>query len=261
MKKFNIYSTILAFLFSSALVAQDVTLKTPDMVVAPGDNIHVDVQVENFNLIAGLQFSTNWNQNVLEYIGVDNFGLPNMSTAGNFGTTEVEAGILRFSWFDQAQTGVTLSDMQSIYSIWYKVVGEPGTNAQLTISNSPIEIEITTNVDDSTVVLPVIVENGDITIQDPNASTETYTLDFVLFQNSPNPFTNITYINFDLNRSTQAHLSIYDNTGKVVYENSEYYSSGSHSIPIRRNLFQSAGTYLYSLRTDQGTATRQMIIQ
>ncbi len=257
MKKFNIYSTILAFLFSSALVAQEVTLKTPDMVVEPGANIHLDVQVENFNLITGVQFSLNWNKDVLEYIGVDNFGLPDMSTEGNFGTTEVEAGNLRFAWYQLELTGITLDDMDAMFSVWFKVIGDPNATADVTITNEPIVVEVVGTQG----MLPFIIQNGNITVAGPNASTETSTTDFVLLQNSPNPFTNITYINFDLNKSTQANLSIYDNTGKVVYETSEYYSSGSHSIPIRRNLFQSAGTYLYSLRTDQGTATRQMILQ
>jgi Secretion system C-terminal sorting domain len=257
MKKHYIYSTISTLFFSFALVAQEVTLKTPDMVVEPGANIHLDVQVEDFNLITGVQFSLNWNKDVLEYIGVDNFGLPNMSTEGNFGTTEVEAGNLRYAWYHLEQTGVTLADMQSIYSVWYKVIGDPGTNAQLAISNNPIKIEIVGLVD----TIPVIVENGDITVEGANASTETYTTDFVLFQNSPNPFTSITYINFELNKSTQAHLSIYDNTGKVIYKNSEFYAAGPHAILISRDLFQSAGSYLYTLQTDQGTATRQMIVQ
>ncbi|TAK43753.1 MAG: T9SS type A sorting domain-containing protein [Saprospiraceae bacterium] len=257
MKKYHVYSTVFALFFSFALVAQEVTLKTPDMVVEPGTNIHLDIQVENFNLITGVQFSLNWNPDVLEYIGVDNFGLPNMSTEGNFGTTEVEAGKLRFAWYQLELTGITLADMEAVFSVWFKVIGAPNAAADLLITNSPIVVEVVGTQG----MLPFNIQNGNITVAGPNASTETFTTDFVLFQNSPNPFTSITYINFDLNKSTLAHLSIYDNAGRVVYKNSEFYSSGSHAIPIRRDLFQSAGTYLYSLRTDQGTATRQMIVQ
>ncbi|MFQ5447404.1 MAG: T9SS type A sorting domain-containing protein [Saprospiraceae bacterium] len=257
MKKHYIYSAIFALFFSAALMAQEVTLKTPDMVVEPGANIHLNIQVKDFNLVTGVQFSLNWNKDVLEYIGVDNFGLPNMSTEGNFGTTEVETGKLRFAWYQLELTGITLDDMDALFSVWFKVIGDPDANADLTITDDPIVVEVVGTQG----MLPFVIENGNITVMGPNASTETQTTDFVLLQNSPNPFIDVTYINFDLNKSTDARLSIYDNRGKLIYDHSEFYPSGSHSIPVRRDLFQSAGAYLYNLRTEHGTATRQMIVQ
>lgn len=257
MKKFYLPLVVLSLFALGTLNAQTVTLKTPDIEVDPDATFSLDLQVEDFEMITGLQFSVNWDPAVLEFANVDNFGLPGMTTDGNFGLTQVNQGVLRFAWYQQELTGVTLDDMSSIFSIKFKVVGQPNSNTQVTITDQPIVVEVVS----TSGMMPYNIENGTVTVMGPNAANETLTTDFVLYQNSPNPFTDVTYIRFDLNKSTQTHLSIYDQTGRVVYTESAFFNAGSHAIPIERNLFQSAGTYVYTLQTANGTATRQLIAQ
>lgn len=257
MKKFYLPLVVLSLFAFGTLTAQEVVLKTPNLEVDPDATFNLDLQVEDFEMITGLQFSVNWDPNVLEFVNVDNFGLPGMTTDGNFGMMQVDEGILRFAWYQQELTGVTLADMSSIFSVWFKVVGNPNSNTQVTISNEPIVVEVVS----TSGMIPFNIQNGTVTVMGTNAANETLSTDFVLFQNSPNPFSDMTYIRFDLNKSTQTHLSIYDQTGRVVYTESNFLSAGSHAIPIERNLFQSAGTYVYTLQTANGTATRQLIVQ
>ena len=257
MKKFYLLLVVLTLFALGTLAAQEVVLKTPDLEVDPDETFSLDLQVEDFELITGLQFSVNWDPEVLEFVNVDNFGLPGLTTEGNFGTMQVDQGILRFAWFHQELTGVTLPDMSTVFSVKFKVVGDPNTNTQVTITNVPIVVEVVS----TSGMLPFNIQNGTVTVMGPNAANETISTDFVLYQNSPNPFSEVSYIRFDLNKSTQTHLSIYDQTGRVVYTESAYYSAGSHAIPIERNLFQSAGTYVYTLQTANGTATRQLVVQ
>ncbi len=257
MKKFYLLLVVLTLFALGTLAAQEVVLKTPDLEVDPDETFSLDLQVEDFELITGLQFSVNWDPEVLEFVNVDNFGLPGLTTEGNFGTMQVDQGILRFAWFHQELTGVTLPDMSTVFSVKFKVVGDPNTNTQVTITNEPIVVEVVS----TSGMLPFNIQNGTVTVMGPNAANETISTDFVLYQNSPNPFSEVSYIRFDLNKSTQTHLSIYDQTGRVVYTESAYYSAGSHAIPIERNLFQSAGTYVYTLQTANGTATRQLVVQ
>ncbi len=257
MKKFNLPLVVLSLFAFVTLNAQTVVLKTPDLEVDAGATFSLDLQVEDFEMITGLQFSINWDPEVLEFVNVDNFGLPGLTTDGNFGMMQVDQGILRFAWFQQELTGVTLDDMSSIFSVWFKVVGNSSNTTQVTITDEPIIVEVVS----TSGMMPYTIQNGTITVMGPNAANETLSSDFVLYQNSPNPFTDVTYIRFDLNKNSQTHLSIYDQAGRVVYTESSFYNAGSHTIPVRRNLFQSAGTYVYTLQTANGSATRQLIAQ
>lgn len=257
MKKNNVYLVFLALLFTAGLQAQQVTLKTADMVVAPGANVHLDVQVEDFEVIIGTQFSINWDPAVLEYISVDNFGLPNVSLDGNFGAMDVSEGKLRFIWYQQELTGVTLDDMSTIFSVWFKAVGDPSTSSQVMITSDPIDIEIV----DPQGVVPYVVNNGTVTIEGANASNETITQDFILFQNSPNPFTDITYISFNLQQPANGQLVIHNGAGKVIFQQNGVFNTGLNRIPVSRDLFQTAGSYFYTLKTKRAVATRQLIAQ
>ncbi len=258
MKKVNPFIALLFFFGVMGLKAQEVTLKIPDMVVQPGTVAHVAVQVENFTDVTGIQFSLNWNKDVLQFVGVDNFGLPGVTTEGNFGPAEEsEGGKLRFSWYQQELTGVDLADMSTIFSIWFNVVGTLNSSSQVMITDDPIIIEVV-GLDG---FLPFKVDNGVITVQDPNASKETRTSDFTLFQNNPNPFTETTYISFSLPRSVQAELSIFEPSGKVIFRENRNFAAGITRIPVSRDIFSSAGTYFYTLKTERATATRQLLAQ
>ncbi len=257
MKKFYLPLIVLSLFAFCSLQAQQVTLKTPDMEAEPNANIHLDLLVEDFEMITGVQFSLNWDPNVLEFVGVDNFGLPGMSTEGNFGTLETDKGMLRFIWYQQEVTGVSLPDMSPIFSVWFKVIGTPNAKTQVAITDQPIVIEVV-GVNG---MLPHQVENGTVTVMDPNASTEVHATDFVLFQNSPNPFTDVTQVRFDLQTSTKAHLSIYDQRGREVYSQQGQYAAGSHYLTLYRDQFASAGTYLLVLKTANGSAAMQLVVQ
>jgi hypothetical protein len=258
MKKINIFIFFLALLWVTGLNAQQVTFKMPDMSADPGVNIHVDLQVENFQDVTGMQFSINWDSSVLEFIGVDNFGLPDLTYDGNFGAIETAEGKLRFVWYKQDLTGVDLEDMSTIFSLWFKTIGVPSSTSKVMITNDPIEIEVV----GTSGMLPYDVQNsGTITVGGPNSSKETLTNDFVLFQNNPNPFLEMTYISFNLFQNSPAELIIYDPSGKVILKQNMNFAAGMHRIPVSRDIFHSRGAYFYTLKTERATATRQLIVQ
>ncbi len=88
---------------------------------------------------------------------------------------------------------------------------------------------------------------------------------FDLAQNYPNPFNPSTTITFSLPHNSDVSLKIYDLTGRVVKEvvNSKY-PVGIHSVvwngtDIHGNHVAS-GIYYYSLKTDQFSATKKMML-
>ena len=83
---------------------------------------------------------------------------------------------------------------------------------------------------------------------------------FKLEQNYPNPFNPTTYISFSLPKESNVNLDIYDILGNKV-ENliNGKMSSGNHQISWSAANF-SSGIYFYTLKTDDNTMTRKMIL-
>jgi hypothetical protein len=262
MKKINICIVFAALMLASSAVAQQqMTIKTSSMAALPGQEVHLDVQVEDFFQITNIQFALKWDPAVLKFLNVENFGLPNLTPDGNFNLLKTTEGKVRFLWADAFANGITLADMTTIFSLKFKVVGALGSSTSLLVTNDTITPALMIEANNASgATLDVQVQPGTVVVG-TTATTESITDDFVLFQNSPNPFTDVTYIRFYLKQPTEGTLSIYDGAGKVIYQKNDRFAAGFHSIPIEGELFQSAGAYLYSLKTAQTAATRQLIAQ
>lgn len=244
------------FFLAFQLSAQ-VTIITPTLEVDPDATVEVNVQVASFNEIVSMQGTFTWDPAVLEYQTVSNFELPTTMTTGfHFGANNSEQGILTFAWIEEMLQGYTLDDNSAIFTIVFKAVGAENDMTDLDFVGDPTIIEIT---DAGGNVLDVNVEVGTVTIKGPNSTSEIETNSFTLFQNSPNPFKDQTTIRFFIKNRTEARLSIYDNSGKVVFESMETYSRGMQTINIDGFNFPATGTYICELKTDQDSATRTMI--
>ena len=90
-------------------------------------------------------------------------------------------------------------------------------------------------------------------IEEENLSTE-------LSQNSPNPFSDYTRINYRLAKSGNVLLTIKDLFGqdKVVLVN-ERQSAGNQSVEFRNQALNS-GIYIYVLETEEGIMSRKMVV-
>jgi hypothetical protein len=82
---------------------------------------------------------------------------------------------------------------------------------------------------------------------------------FELYQNQPNPFVNKTMISFHLPEATSAVLSIFDETGRMIFTQQGDYAKGYHTIALDRALLNSVGMLYYQVETATDRATRKMI--
>jgi hypothetical protein len=90
---------------------------------------------------------------------------------------------------------------------------------------------------------------------------------FELYQNQPNPFVNKTFIGFHLPAEASAQagdlipvtLSIFDETGRLVYNQKGAFAKGYNSIAIDRALLNTVGVMYYKLETATDSATKKMI--
>jgi hypothetical protein len=82
---------------------------------------------------------------------------------------------------------------------------------------------------------------------------------FELYQNQPNPFVNKTAIGFHLPEATTATLTVYDETGRVVFTQKGDYAKGYNAISLDRALLSTTGVLYYTLETAADSATKKMI--
>lgn len=266
MKISNVFVFFLTYLFSIGLNAQTVNLTTPDMTVQQGDYFDMEVRIENFDEIISLQFAVFWDETVLDFQGVTDYNLPEVDISANEQNYMLygHLGKLRFFWFDPDPTfsGVTLDDGTAIFKIQFKAIGSNASTSLVEVAADPdippLPLEF---VNAAGQEVDIDINVGVVTIDGVNASEESVTQDFTLFQNNPNPFTDLTNISFHLKQSSKTKLSIYDHSGKVVFERNENFTSGLHTIQVNRDLFTSAGSYFFTLKTENATATRQLVVQ
>ncbi len=124
-------------------------------------NYIVDILVENFTHIRGLQFTLVWDKEVLQYENTLNVNLP--PTVG-FG--ELTPDTLTFSWFDMDDSGESYPDGFSIFSIRFTVVGDVGDVTPISFIDHPTHIEASTNGGVPPFEVPVRTVMGSTTVID-----------------------------------------------------------------------------------------------
>jgi hypothetical protein len=82
---------------------------------------------------------------------------------------------------------------------------------------------------------------------------------FELYQNQPNPFVHKTTIGFFLPEASDATLSIFDEAGRMVYQQKGQFPKGENTVVLDRALLNTTGVLYYQLETDTDIATKKMI--
>jgi hypothetical protein len=89
------------------------------------------------------------------------------------------------------------------------------------------------------------------------ASTER--VGFELYQNEPNPFKDKTVIGFRLPAAASATLTVYDESGRVVFTQQGDFAKGYNAMVLDRSLLKTIGVLYYTLETETASATKKMI--
>lgn len=100
-----------------------------------GDTVVFDLTVEDFQNIRGFQFTLEWDENVLDYVGASNYTLPSFNNA--IGSAAANDGKLTFAWFaQQSPNGISLADGTAICKLRFVANGAFGSNTALNFTNS-----------------------------------------------------------------------------------------------------------------------------
>jgi len=250
---------LILFAFSNLFLnAQEtVILIAPTIELSEGqETVDVDIKVASFKNVSGMQFTLRWDADILEFIEIDStdFGLDYITWRDNFGLTEADKGIMTFYWVDESLAGTEVIDGTKIFTFKLKVVGNPAQSTTIEFSNNPTVIEIS---DPEYNEFNVELRTGNVTVGGISSVSENQLDKRITI--TPNPFKENTRIEFKLNSSSVARLSIFDAEGKKIIEKVEDFGSGLHSIHIHKNNFTTAGVYYLHLTTEEFKVSKKLI--
>jgi hypothetical protein len=82
----------------------------------------------------------------------------------------------------------------------------------------------------------------------------------ILYQNQPNPFSDETHIVFSLPERAEVRLTIFDLSGKRVWEKYGEFEAGVHAVPLTSGELQGGGMYIYRLESNDFTSSKRMYL-
>lgn len=130
-----------------------------------GDIVCVDVVVNGFDAILGIQHSIHWDTEMLGFIEVKNFNVGNVPSSFGTSADNLATGDVPFAWIDTGNLGLDLADGTLFYSLCFEVLAETGfAPVEITSTSTPIEVIIRENESNDLRTLAVGVVQGGIEI-------------------------------------------------------------------------------------------------
>ncbi len=110
-----------------------------------GETVCVDVTVENFDRVEGMQFSINYNSNLLSIVCPADVSNSPLDQTELFFNCMDDDGTVRVFWTDPNSAeadGVSVPDGDLIFTLCFDIVGTCGLSSQIIISSDPLPLEV-----------------------------------------------------------------------------------------------------------------------
>jgi|GEM_PF-6232874 len=139
---------------------EDLSFEIDPINATAGGEVCVPIVVSGFECINSMQFSINFDEDVLEYNRLGDVNLAGFGS-GNLGTLNADDGVLTVVWTDAGADGETLPDGTTLFELCFNVIGDPGSTGTITFGGAPLGIDIE-NKDGE--VVPATFGDGVITV-------------------------------------------------------------------------------------------------
>ena len=228
----------------------------PELSADAGEEIVIDFKVEDYNQIIATQFTFAWDSSVLEFVEILDIRFPEFNPAIHLNTTTVENGFFVCAWADLSLTGFSLEDGDHFMQVKFKVIGNPGDTSELSFTDDPMPV--LAGDANTSGPIPLIINNGYLTVNGSNSTSNPEDFGWNVSSISPNPFDERTTIDFYLPNSSEVEWSIFDAVGKKIFYKSTSYSPGKQSITLEQQFFPVSGTYFVQMQTADFVHTQKV---
>ena len=221
-------------------------LSVDEMEYGSGQEITIPVYYSQKGDIAGMQFTLDFNSKKLKFVGISD-GLIKLNKT-NFSNKFINKGLITFSW--NANNKFETNNSTVLFYLKFVALSAGRISRNLNINSKITEAEI------------YIEENNEIKTQqlgiEYRNSSEVKTL--IVNQNVPNPFSETTLISFELPETETVVFSVFDVTGKILYQNSKEFDRGYNEIEIGKKDINTTGIVYYKLEAGQNSVIKKMIL-
>ena len=125
-----------------------------------GEIVCLDMSVNNFGSVAGMDFSIEYNESLLEFSALQNFNLVGLDISDfNFPGGGASPGTITLSWDNAAP--VSVPDGTVFFEVCFNVIGAGGNVSAVSFTSDPVAISITDGEGGS---VPTDLDHGAVTI-------------------------------------------------------------------------------------------------
>lgn len=108
----------------------------------PGEEVCVDVTVENFVSLGDIQYSINWDPDILFLNSVVETGNWPDFNSNSYDDSQAAFGVLTIDWSSFNPNGVSLPNGTAVFQLCFTLLGDSGDCSDVTITGSPSPIVV-----------------------------------------------------------------------------------------------------------------------
>lgn len=217
--------------------------------VAEGETFTVDLYAHGMHYIPGYQFTLGFDTDLLEWEEVTSGELEGVNE-GNFGLSALDEGLITTSWNEEMPHDG--SEKVSLFRLTFRARQDLEVQNALFLSNQLTKGEAYTRTYD---VLGV-----NLVFANANVSNANSPAGYELYQNRPNPFSDETIIAFQMQERGSARLTVFDATGKMIYQQEAVFETGYNEVSIGKSDLPVSGVLYYQLEAGAWKDTKKMIM-
>ncbi len=221
-----------------------------------GEVLSIPITASGINDILTWQLTHSWDANILEFQGATALH-PAIEQGFVFNEVLAEPGYLTSLWLNSVNQPLTLDDNTVLYELEFKVIGEVGMSSDIS-TNSLVtprlayrsNYEQVEFLSDNGLLEIVSLTDIEFVVEEKGAK---------LLQNTPNPFTEQTTINFYLPHSGRASVLIYNMLGEKIWQVENNFAAGNQSLIWAEANHYPAGIYTCKLQFEASMSSIKML--
>ncbi len=213
---------------------ESLTIVAEDRYVEEGELVRVSLTIPDANDLLGFQFD-------LDHPGLTAESIQS-ALPWHISNARMAADHTVFSWNDKT----AVSGSEATIEMVFKATQAGQLSDMISLHQEGLSAEA--------------YQGEDLSIHDLDLRFTQAVDQFVVGQNLPNPFTSTTTIQLDVPQSGLVSVSIFDVSGKRVYDKEETLSKGQHQWKLHADELQGDGLMYYHVRYGQTVEMRKMIL-
>ncbi|MBK7869530.1 MAG: HYR domain-containing protein [Saprospiraceae bacterium] len=226
---------------------------TTDQPLKANETYTLELKATKASDLQAFQFAMTFDPELLEFVTLDPGNIPDISDA-NFGLQMIDEGLINASWNISGDKAVP--DEPILFRLTLRAKAEVSLGKAIQLNPRYLKSEAFNQEEE---VLDI-----QLNFSEPAAAVPENALpvegSFELYQNRPNPVATETVVPFRLPETTYAKLTIYDATGRVVYNREGEFPQGYNEVIINRSEVKAEGMLYYRLETLGRHQTKKMIL-